>query len=374
MTGPASFQVLSASRSDDRAQWLKLWHEAGADPQCHPAYSEAFRAARNESMCAALETTEGLVLMPFELKPIASARQSNLRDAITPYGFGGPWTCGRISGDEFWRHWDRWARKHQVVGVTVRCYVFPEQMIPVIGRSECPADFIVVDLDRSYEEVWNSMEGRARTDARRAQRLDVQTEVDPDCRYLTEFHRIYINTMRRNGAAKYYLFELSTLRALVDALGDSALLVHARRDGEIVASSLILHGREVAYYFLSGATEEGRRASANAALQCRVMPWLQERGIARYVLGGGLTRGDALFKYKRAFAPEGLTPFRIAYHESMSEVSDSLVAERRNVEPGWTPDLRFFPPYRAPSASRAPSERGFRRAELEELEELESGA
>ena len=48
----------------------------------------------------------------------------------------------------------------------------------------------------------------------------------------------------------------------------------------------------------------------NDLLKHEVATWALNNGKDYYVLGGGYEGEDGIYRYKRAFAPEGLRPFR----------------------------------------------------------------
>lgn len=126
--------------------------------------------------------------------------------------------------------------------------------------------------------------------------------VDSTCGGLTDFLSVYRQNMDLRGAADFYKFEGDRLHRMVADLGHRVVLFHAALGDDVVASVMHLVARS-AYYFLSGATSEGKRTNATTLLMSEAVSWFHERGLSRFVLGGGLTDGDSLFKFKRSFAP-----------------------------------------------------------------------
>lgn len=62
-----------------------------------------------------------------------------------------------------------------------------------------------------------------------------------------------------------------------------------------------------------------------------------------------MKRGDSLFRYKRAYAPQSIKEFRVTFHETHPGAAAGLVVNRKRDEPGWLPTADFVPAYRAPS-------------------------
>jgi hypothetical protein len=71
-----------------------------------------------------------------------------------------------------------------------------------------------------------------------------------------------------------------------------------------------------------------------------------------YVLGGGYTVRDGIFRYKLSFAPTGETTFRVGMKVHSSERYDELSCWRAAWEEAhgrqWVPASGYFPQYRAP--------------------------
>jgi hypothetical protein len=333
----------------DDESWVQLWGATShREPQSHPAYAKALLPAVGDLRCARYSDPGGSILMPFILRPVGSEGAQSTLDATTPYGYGGAYLDGSPDASAFWDAWDDWARRHHVVGLTTRRHLFPEGIAIRDEWEFSPLRNVVVPTGEDPEVLWRSFEGRVRTDVRKGGALGVKVVLDEDCRELETFHRLYIQTMDRLGADKYYHFSLERLDALCTALSGDIALAHAVLDGRVIASEMQLLGEENAYYFLSGSAAEARGVPFGAAVKWQVIQWLHERGIRRYVLGGGIRPDDSLFRYKRAFAPKSLVNFIVGHHTVMSEEVDRLVESRRVADPGWEPAPDFAPAYRAP--------------------------
>jgi hypothetical protein len=344
-------RILSATSTQDVADWTAAWlRTKHREPQAHPTYALGMAPIDSATWCALLETDSGSVMLPFHVREIPS--EDRYFDAITPYGYGGAYSDGTLDPSDFWRQWDAWAHETQIISLTTRRHLFDEEILPQDGTQFSPLDNVVINLERTPEEIWASFKGRARTDIRKAQKLGVTVEVDQTGEGIEDFHEIYIETMKRNGASDYYLFGLDKIKRIVDDLGDAAVLFHAYLDGVKVASEIQLLGTKNAYYFLSGTTEAGRTSRASALIRLEAINWLHSHGNSRYVLGGGLTKDDPLFSYKKAYAPEGSVPFTIDYREVSSSTVEEITNRRKLSEPSWLPVGNYYPAYRAPDQSR----------------------
>lgn len=346
-------RILSADDPADLEDWQSLWQGSRLDPQASVDYCLAMSEEPSTLRCAVFGEGAHIAMMPFHLRDIRQDDNGLLRDAITPYGYGGSFAAAPIDTDAFWAEWKSWAVKSNVVSLTVRGHPIEGHTLAVPGESHSPFHNVAVDTSMDSEAMWQSMEGRVRTDVRRARREGVVVELDEDCSRLVEFHQVYTETMEAHEAAGFYFFSLQSLAAMVEGLAGHVVLAHAILDGKIVASEMNLLGDRTAYYFLSGARPEARASRANPLMKVEVMNWLHDRGYDNYLLGGGLGHDDSLFRYKRGYAPNGIVPFELQYLVTLPDVAEDLLAERKIHEPDWTPQPGFFPPYRAPGVERA---------------------
>ena len=347
---PDSFRVLDPSTPEGFNEWVAAWlRTSHHEVQAHPSYGMALTPASDRLLGAVAELESGAVILPFAVRKVPITSPRPVWDAVTPYGYGGAYLDGKADADWFWTRWDRWAQENGLVGITIRSHLFDEEVLPVTGPSVHPLRSVVIDLNQSEEQIWAGYEGRVRTDIRRGRSLGVEVSVDEHCEELEAFHRLYLETMGAKGADGFFSFDIARLDRMVTSLGRRVALFHAHMDGLLVASEMQLLGQQNAYYFLSGNGEEGRRAKANPVMKHQVIMWLKAHGLRHYVLGGGMTRDDSLFRYKRAYAPKNTMEFTVTFHESQPGAASDMVAARKRGDPEWHPAQGFIPAYRAPA-------------------------
>lgn len=350
MSPARDFRILDPYVSSDYRDWVDIWSRtAHREPQAHPAYGMALTPEAERLLAAVAVFGDGSVILPFAVRPVP-IKSTDAHDAITPYGYGGAYVDGTVDAAWFWNQWDIWARANRICGITIRSHLFDEEVATPVGNVVSPIKNVVLDLTRDEKQIWDGFEGRVRTDIRRGVKLGVRVVPDGRCDRLDEFHGLYLETMAAKSADDFYMFSAESLENLVTSLAGQVALFHSYLDGRLVASEMQLMGSRNAYYFLSGSTDEGRRARANPVMKCEVIRWLKDRDLSRYVLGGGMRAGDPLFRYKRAYAPQGVVDFRVGFHESEPGVSSTMIRHREFERPGWKPAPGYVPLYRAPDA------------------------
>jgi hypothetical protein len=351
------FGILDAGTAVGRAAWLKLWQAwPGREVMALPDYALLFARPCDRVVCVAGEEEGAGILFPLLLRPLAAepwARPGEARwDAVTPYGYGGPFAWGSGRDDaSFWRSFSEWCREERVVSTFARLSLFPDQLASIPGPLEVRASNVVIPVHEGAEALWRGYESKVRKWVQHAERSGLRTEVDAGGRRLDAFLRVYNHTMERNEAASWYFFPRSFFQALVDRLDGHYAFFHTLSGEEVVSSDLVLCSVDRIYYFLGGTLAEAFPLGPNYLLKHRIACWAIDEGKSFCVLGGGYTEGDGLFRYKRAFARRSLLPFRVACLEHDPRAFRELVADRfafaQRQGHSWSPRPGFFPPYRA---------------------------
>ncbi|MEK7993704.1 MAG: GNAT family N-acetyltransferase, partial [Planctomycetota bacterium] len=82
-----------------------------------------------------------------------------------------------------------------------------------------------------------------------------------------------------------------------------------------------------------------------------IIRWAKRLGKRRYILGGGYRAGDGIFRYKRSFAPHGITAFYIG-HCIFNHTIYQMLVDQRMQQAGlagltWPTSTEYFPLYRS---------------------------
>ncbi len=350
--------ILDARRPDERAEWVRLWESsAERDVFAHPTYAEQFAGEGDDVLCAVGLWDDGGVLFPLLLRPIdrlpwASGAPS--RDATTPYGYGGPTRLREPAVEQeaaFFSELESQLRAKQVVAAFSRLSLFPGlAAIPPNWKVTEVAPNVVCSLHRPPEEQWREYAHKVRKNVNRARQHGLRCEIDLEGRRLDDFLAVYESTMARRGASDSYLFPRTFFEKLL-TIPSACVYFHVLAGDRVVSTELVLRSRRHLYSFLGGTLSDAFELRANDLLKHEVIGWGHAEGLEAFVLGGGFTPGDGIFQYKKAFAPDGVVPFRTASLVLLPSECASLV-ERRTAwaaERGesWSPRETYFPPYRS---------------------------
>lgn len=345
------FSVLMTDSPQDVEQWSEIWERWSArEVFAHPNYLRLFESEREKAACALLTSGNGTVIYPFFLRKVDTNIFPNICDLSSPYGYGGAVVIDGANKtaleEEFWANFDAWCAESRVVSDFVRFSLFSESLLRFPGEVEERQENVVRALDMCADDLWMDFDHKVRKNVKKAQRSGVTVDVDYDGSDFESFYQIYLETMNRRSASSRYYFQEKFFREIHRSLIGQFVYFHARHAGKIISTELILVSEQSVYSFLGGTSEDAFDKRPNDLLKYEVMVWAAKQGKKNFVLGGGYAPGDGIFKYKRAFAPDGCVPFRIGRRILNQPVYDTLVREKSSENSSDVP-AGYFPAYRA---------------------------
>ncbi|ADY27195.1 methicillin resistance protein (plasmid) [Deinococcus proteolyticus MRP] len=349
----------------ERTEWLAAWERTGREPFAHPAYVSLF-AKEGDQPIALLWEEGGTVLLPLVLRPLPAelAGGAEWRDAVSPYGYGGPFgETADWAG--FYAALLEWMNREKVLTAFLRASL--EQRPPELSQTGYEAlhlsDNVVVDVRRPEEEQWKHFEHKVRKNVNKARRAELRVEIQPDFRHLDAFLDIYHGTMQRRDAGEWYYFERPFFQTFEDEMPGSFVLAEVFDEaGQMVSTELVLQSDRFLYSFLGGTRQEAFAHAPNDLLKFAVIEYGREQGKEGYVLGGGYTPGDGIFRYKKAFDSDGVQPFFGVRLLADAEQYAALAMARAQAVGELQP--QFFPAYRAPATAAEAQE-----SEVQETEQ-----
>ena len=350
------FRILDASNPDDKAQWLAFYERwQYSEVTAHPDYVQLFTKETERALCACYGDNSDFVIFPMILRSINNFEWADMDgdwcDLVSPYGYSGPFVQGNPNAEEFWDHFDGWVAKKGVVSLFVRLSLFGNQLLAFRGNVEKKFDNVIVPLSSTIDTLWREFDHKVRKNVNRAKSENLRFVIDPCGNLLSEFLKIYYETMERRGASIGYYFPESFFSDLTNSLPNNMCYFHIFDGDKVASTELVLISAKNVYSFLGGTSNDAFAKRPNDLLKFGIIKWAQENKKEVYVLGGGYEPDDGIFRYKRSFSPRGVVSFFVGKRIFDQDMYDKLVEMRCSFERGsgrkWQPSDSYFPAYRA---------------------------
>lgn len=232
-----------------------------------------------------------------------------LRDASSPYGYGGP--LATTDDPQFlaaaWQAYAAWMHEQRVAVEYVRFH-------PVLANERGYGGHVldnrqVVSVDLDVGDLAQAYAPRLRQTLKKAAAAGLlyeERDLGHEAAAFGSYHRA---AMREMQADPFYLFEDGYFEHLArSGLATLGICRHPASDAWL-AACLFLDGRGVREYHLAATHEAGRKLGASSFALHQAALAARRRGLHRLYLGGG-TDGSAdnpLLFFKSSFSPQRLS-------------------------------------------------------------------
>lgn len=165
-----------------------------------------------------------------------------------------------------------------------------QQLLSTIGARPSPmhltADLTLqLDLTQSSDELLKAMRKNTRSDIRKADRLGIVTKISTDENEIRRFYEEQLAVAEKHHFVPFsYEFLYEQFKEFVSS--DSAFLVHAYKEEQLLATAFIIVYNGEAVYHYGVSTEANAKLPGSAAAQWRAITEAQERGCTRYNFWG----------------------------------------------------------------------------------------
>ena len=323
-----AFHIVGTDPTHGYETWLDAWHRCAAgDAFSHPDYLATLAAEGETPLAAVFDDRSGShVLYAFLLREVthdACGRPvtSECYDVAAPLLYGGPLlSLGHRAdtaevSDRFWRRFRHWALDKGVVTEFHRENPLADSSLGYPGDHIEQAPHAVKRLEgRTIDELLADASKSYRRTLRKAESSGIQVVVDESGERLEDFLRLHRETLDRNGADERFYLDRDYFAMLHREFAGSFAYIYALEDGRATSVEFILFCNDIAYALLGASDAQGLRSGANSYLVMQAFLYAQSRGVADYVLTGGVTNteDDSLLRYKLSMAKSGRRRYRTA--------------------------------------------------------------
>ncbi len=270
-----------------------------------PGYGRAARLTEGGDWIL-LEGFDGAWQVPLILRIL----DDGTTDAISPYGYSGVYASPSLSDAQIQAAWAATVitlRELGVISVLLRHSPLVRQAADLPGLLPILSGHPTIVLEPvDHESSWNGLEKRCRTKIRKALKNGytgtVRQACGQDTRTGSDFRRLYEGTMRRVDAADLYFFDDAYYAALLAGLGTDLLIAEVTDPaGAVVSASLLMRHADRIHGHLAGSNPDDAGMGTNNLLKWVVVEHALDQGLRQFHLGGGVSAGDSLFRFKQSF-------------------------------------------------------------------------
>lgn len=279
------------------------------DADLYYSYEYGSLFAKNEKgklMAAYFENENTKIFYPFIRRNVVWDEEG-IYDIVTPYGYGGPLLEG--SGEkilQFYEYFEEYCKENNIITETIRFH-------PIIKNYEnynklMEVEYIrkttAVDLSLPLEEIrkqYSSMNKRNIKKAKNEGIICFLVENTP--KNINTFFNLYLETMDRNNADRYYYFDENYFyEQIKDSIISETFLLFAQYKDEIIAGVMVLKGPKYSHYHLGASKTKFLHLRPNNHLFDYMIEFCKSKGSTLLHLGGGYQENDGLFKFKASFS------------------------------------------------------------------------
>lgn len=330
-----------------------------SEPFFFKEYIDVFCGGTKNLICFSYFSSKNnaSVVMPGYLKPIVIGDEETIYcDFITPYGYTGPFFSNNITQsdiNEFWKLIDQWYIDNHIITEFIRFNLFGNQK-HYSGEKFTTLHNIKGNII-DEEDQWTGFDRKVRKNVNKAKRENLTSRVcflDISDIIISEFHDIYIQTMKRRNTNESFLYSFQEFKRFINKNKKHSAICTIYFKDIPISSELILISEDSIYSFLGGTDENYFDKRPNDFLKFVALNWARAHGKKHYILGGGYSLEDGIFKYKKGFFPNDVVDFYTGRKILNKKVYDQLVTKASNfkLSAGMDKldieDNTFFPLYR----------------------------
>ncbi|WP_445384789.1 GNAT family N-acetyltransferase [Robiginitalea sp. IMCC44478] len=282
-------------------------------------------------------------------------------DVISPYGYSGP--LFREGLDEemskmFWDYVDKWYKANNVVSEFVRFSLNGNEK-GYSGTLVASLENVVGTIHSDQELQWKKFLPKVRNNYRKAEKnylsfkVFSSKEISKDLIY--QFYEIYTETMDRNNASKNYYFSINFFESFILKRPEKFALAFSYYEEQLVSAELLIIHLDKLYAYLGGTRKDFFHLRPNDFLRVEILRWAASVGLKKYILGGGRTNKDGLYKHKKSLFPkEEDRMFYTGRKIILNDVYNRLLEDKLRINSiQVNVENDFFPKYRNPNLNKS---------------------
>lgn len=311
-----------------------------------PEYYEVYELlGSGKATCFCFESGGEFAIYPFlmnSINELGYELDGQYLDIQGAYGYNGVVASSYDLGfrKEFFAEFNNYCDAQRIVAEFVRFNPVLKNHEFCVGEEPVYAlDNVLIDTGQPIEEIWTKSFGRK---VRRAVKRGLDNGLifewhlakDMDSQLIDEFLKVYYSTLDRHRAADFYYFSKDFVASIIRHLSGEAIFCFVRHEHEVISVELDFCKNLNAYGFLGGTLSEYFALSPNSFLRFELIKVLKTLGVKNYSIGGGISKGDSIYNFKKSFSVALESKFYIGKFVHCRNVYDEIIRQwvERNAE------------------------------------------
>lgn len=300
------------------ANWSRLYellHEDRKSPFFSPEYYLAYKEVDEApAYCFwGYRDDENFLFYPFLKKSIYALGydlDQEYFDISGAYNYNGP--LGAVSDPDFLSAYntlliDFLLNEHIVTELVRYCPISGNKSYHTYTEQIDVLDNVFVDLSHGIDYVWaNSYTQKLRTSIRKGASFGLNSAVfwgkEVSTELVKKAYMIYTNTMVRNQAEEFYFFGTDFMACLIEYMPQNVLMIVTYYEQHEISFELVIYDGKLSFALMRGTESDFFRLNPNTFQTNEIFKHLVDKGISVYSMGGGASRNDSVFAFKKAFA------------------------------------------------------------------------
>lgn len=347
---------------DCSIQEYKLWHQRYWKNPFHSfAYFSHHKEIKSDILIIQMfQGEELLAQMPVIKRRInIEINGQTYYDVTSPYGYGGPVfkePQNFLLVNSFWKLLEAWYKKENIISEFIRFNLdgnhngYTGNLVPTLQN-------VKGKILTNPQDHWEQFKPKVRNNYRKAQSHGIVFDIfkghEIGKQEILKFYEIYTGTMDRNHASKEYFFPVEYFYELIFSQPDQIALAFSSIGNEPVSTELILIDNKTIYAYLGGTDRNHFDKRPNDFLRVEIINWAVQQKYKWYILGGGRSDGDGLYKSKKYLFPKDTdcifyTGRKIINANIYNQLTESRFGKTMSDENDRN---GYFPAYRKPEDS-----------------------
>lgn len=211
----------------------------------------------------------GKIIYPFIKRSSGMVGGNQYYDLVTPMGLCGPWieSCDDAEAlvKDFNSDFDDYCSVEHIVAEYIRFSPWDNYVKDFSKVYEMHFHEYVFSIDLTSEFYKTEYSAKVRNTIRKAINSEIEILFEKE-EGIDDFLRLYSFTESKYNVSKYYILDRSFIKKYFELFPEEAMFAKAVYKGQVISSSLILLGEDIAHYHFAGNDPKHLALQGNSLL------------------------------------------------------------------------------------------------------------